>query len=469
MESPAPKSTVRVLICDDDALVHMTVKSVLKSATNRVYEVVSASHTDQAADILKSQPVDVAVLDVNMRTEFEGIEAIPKLKALAPGLTIIMNSGSADYPLVRKAMQLGATDYIRKDFEPQELLLAIDRVLERRESQRRTAQMESEIRAVSAKHPMLGESPAMLGLRKIIDKARATTMNVVITGETGSGKEVVARQFRSQLADGSSAPFVAVDSSTIQNTMAESLLFGHEKGAFTGAERTRVGLFEEADGGTVYFDEIANMPLDIQAKLLRVLQEGEVTRLGSVRAIPVKVRVICATNRNLAEMVKAGQFRDDLYQRLNVIPISVPPLRERKEDIPALVAHLIERHAPGKTGIHLTEDAMNTLRAYDWPGNVRELGNVIAYVVAMSESPEIDVADLPPQFREKLRGGDVAPVVPQGSGTFYERVEAFEKQILEQEYSLAEGNVSKMALKLGMDRSHLYTKLRLYGIHSKKT
>jgi len=304
---------------------------------------------------------------------------------------------------------------------------------------------------------MVVESRGIQELRRLIEKFRESSANVVIFGETGCGKEVVARQLRGRSPDGSLAPFVSVDSATIQGSTAESVLFGHEKGAFTGAERLSKGVFEEADRGIVYFDEIANMPLDIQAKLLRVIQEKEITRLGSTKTIRLDFRVICATNRELEEMTGQGQFKEDLLQRLNVLPIRIPPLRERSEDIPLLVSHFLRRSID-RLGFEFTDEAIAALQNYQWPGNVRELINVITFTTTMAERELIDLADLPPRIRE---GGSKT----RAQGTFYDQVANFEKAILAQAYSGCGGNISKLALSLGMDRSHLYTKLREHELH----
>ncbi len=456
----------QILICDDDAVFQLAIKHALKGK----YECRTAYHSDEAIAILKKYPIDVLLLDIQMRSPSEGLQSIPKFLELDPDLSIVMISAMTDFETVREAMVLGAADYLGKEFEPEALHLALSRLLERRSLLQRKNQQNFETEEHQRQHVMIGESPSIVALRKTISRLRNSPANVVITGETGTGKEVVARQLRKTLPDGSWAPFVAVDSSTIQSTTAESLLFGHEKGAFTGADKLTKGIFEEANGGIVYFDEIANMPLDIQAKLLRILQEKEVTRLGSSRVLQLEFRVICATNKNLEEMVKTGQFKDDLLQRLNVLPVQLPPLKERKEDIPLLVEHFTKRQAV--PGLSFTPEALDVLKSYSWPGNIRELGNLVAYLSAMIDNSEIDVADLPPKFRDAAKNAAVAAMAGTSSsasseiGDFYEKVAAFESAILKTEYERLEGNVSKMALNLRMDRSHLYTKLKEYGIHS---
>ncbi len=453
----------QLLICDDDSTFHLAIKQALKGKC----ECRSAYNSDEAKVILTKNPIDVVLLDVEMRTPDEGLNALRVFREIDSDVPIVMSSGRTDFETVREAMRSGAMDYVVKDSEPDSLWHVIKRALETHRLKQRSEQQNFEVTTHQRQHILVGQSPKIQELRKIIDKVRMSPANVVIHGETGTGKEVVARQLRRTLPDGSLVPFVAVDSSTIQSSTAESLLFGHEKGAFTGAERMTKGIFEEAHGGIVYFDEIANMPLDIQAKLLRVIQEKEFVRLGSSKVIQSDFRVICATNRDLEEMVRKGTFKEDLLQRLNVLPINLSPLRERTEDIPLLVEHFLSRQNEFRPGMRLTDEAIDTLKAYPWPGNIRELTNMIAYVATMAERNEVDVADLPPKFRDRGHGtassGDTS-----SAGTFYDRVARLEKEILTTEYQRYEGNISRLALGLGMDRSHLYTKLKEHGIHITK-
>lgn len=450
----------KILICDDDAAFQVAVKHSFKGRV----ECLTAKNCDEALIILKNHAIDILLLDVSIRTPDEGLQFIPKFLELDPDLAIVMSSSRTDYKTVREAMKLGAWDYTPKDFVPEELEHTLLQTLQRRSLLERQEQQNFEARSYQKQHVLVGDSPAILSLKKIVERAKSSTANVVIHGETGTGKEVVARQLRKTLPDGALAPFVAVDSSTIQSSMAESILFGHEKGAFTGAERITKGIFEEANGGIVYFDEIANMPLEIQAKLLRVLQEKEVTRVGSSKVMRLEFRAICATNKNLEEMAKNGTFKDDLLQRLNVIPIELPPLRDRTEDIPLLIRYFCEKHhSQGR--LNFTSEAMTQLIRYAWPGNIRELENLITYLSAMLESSDVHVDDLPSKLRKSIL--EKTAMVPIGTGTFYDRTRHFEKRLLEDEYVASDGNISKLAEKLGMDRSHLYSKLKEYGIQKK--
>ena len=478
-----PSDRPSLLLCDDDSDFHLIARQTLRTE----FELRSAYNGDEALAILRNHRVECVLLDVQMRTPEEGIGLIPKILELDSEMPIIMLSGLTDLKTVKEAMRLGALDYLPKDSPPEAIALSVRQAQSHRKLLNKSAQGNFEAASSQKMYPLIGESRPIQNLRLQIEKIKKSAANVVILGETGTGKEVVARQLRSQASDGAWLPFVAVDSATIQSSTAESLLFGHEKGAFTGADKASKGIFEEANGGLVYFDELANMPLTIQAKLLRVIQEKEVVRMGSSRPIPLEFRVISATNRDLDEMVRKGEFKEDLLQRLNVLPIELPPLRARKEDIPLLVQHFCKQQARGRN-VSLENDALERLIEYPWPGNVRELGNVIAYVLTMADSDLIGLADLPPKVRElRARSGQPsAPLStasqaaapqsteppPQSEGettSFYDRVAQFEKEVLSVEYKRMGGNISKLALQLGMDRSHLHTKLKEYGIHTGST
>lgn len=454
--------TERILICDDDSLFHLALKQTLEGR----YHCKFTYNTDEAISALQNDTFNVLLLDIQMRSSDEGLNAIPRIRENNPDLSIIMVSGLSDFSTVQRALRLGAQDYVRKDADPDELLHVIERACGRRRLETRARLHSNEVRCQQDRQVLVGSSAIVEKLRQTIDRARKSNANVVITGETGTGKEVVSRLLRGTDSEGNPLPFVAVDSSTIQSNTAESQLFGHEKGAFTGALMTRKGCFEEADGGILYFDEISNMPFDIQAKLLRAIQEREITRMGSSKPIHVDIRVICATNQKLETLVEQGKFRPDLLERLNVIPIQVPPLRERTEDIPLLINHFTCLHAvPGKQ-LRFSDEAVDFLKHYPWPGNIRELSNLVAFLTAMTDTDEVDLADLPPKFREKTWSAS-----PQGNQTsagrtgFYSRVAEFERAILSEEYQRAQGNISKLAMALGMDRSHLHSKLKAYGIH----
>jgi DNA-binding NtrC family response regulator len=470
------KHAPRILICDDDANIHLAIKSALRND----FDIRTAYHGDEALLILKKYQIDVVLLDLDMRVPGEGFEILPKILELQNDLEVIVFSGRDDFESVKRAMELGARSHVAKGCGAGELAHVLKSALEHKTLCRKKTQFHHEIHANCSRNPLIGESPAIQKIRKQVERARQSPAPLIISGETGTGKEVVARLLRKTETDGTFEPFVAVDSATIQGSVAESLLFGYEKGAFTGAEKTTRGLFEEADGGCIYFDELGNMPLEIQNKLLRVIQEKEVLRLGSARPISLDFRVICATNRDLETLVRDGKFKDDLYQRLNVLQIHIPPLRERQEDIPLLLDHFIGIHAHGFEPIQLLPETIETIRDYPFPGNVRELSNLILYLYSMCEEPIIAPIDLPPRFLSpRAQPAFVEPkaslkLPPEGAVKidlnlpFYQAVEGFERTYLMQAYHKMEGNISRMSTDLQMDRSYLHRKLKNYGIHGSK-
>lgn len=444
-----------ILFCDDDDLFLMSMSMAL----GKKYNVLTASDTKSGRIIVKQKQVDLLVLDVQMDSAREGLEAIGMFLEIEPDLPIVMCSGLTDFQVVRDAMKNGAVDYFAKGTPIEDLFVAVSRALDagahRIQAKRQSREIREHIQGTS----LVGESPAIQNLKATIAKIKERPFNVLITGEKGTGKEVVARLLRRESSSGFLEPFQAVDSGTIQSSTAESLLFGHEKGAFTGADKLQKGFFEEADGGVIYFDEIGNMPIEIQNKLLRVIQEKEVRRLGSAKTISVNFRVVAATNQNLTEMCHKGLFKEDLYDRLNVLPINLPPLRERKEDIPLLINHFLVKHG-ALPGQKLSEAAVQVLMDYSWPGNIRELSNVIAYLVTMCSDAEIDSNFLP----EKILT-DSLEVGAQGDNLYSKKTD-FEKEMLQKCFDRNGGNVAKMVAELKISRSHLYEKLKKYGIKS---
>ena len=459
----------KILICDDDKNIHLA----LKSAFGKEYDLRSAYSGEEATIILRKNYTDVVLLDMEMGSGADGLATIPKLMEIQNDVKVIFFSGRTEFDLVRSAMKLGAFDYIPKDSGPDELRHAFSKALDNKNLKKKNSQSQHEIKSVTQKYTLIGNSPAMEKIRKQIERARLSPAPILICGETGTGKEVVARMLRKVLADGTLEPFVSVDSSTIQSSVAESVLFGYEKGAFTGAEKSTTGLFEESDGGCIYFDELGNMPLEIQNKLLRVIQEKEVLRIGSSKPISLDFRVICATNRDMDQMVTEGKFKDDLHQRINVLQIMIPPLRERVEDIPVLLEHFATILANGQERIQFLPETVEMIKAYPFPGNVRELSNLVLYLYSMSDEAMISPLDLPPKFQKTLKPNPEARTI-QGNNAFldevnfYSAVELFERNYLGHYYKKLDSNVSKMAQELGMDRSYLHNKLKNFGIHQAK-
>lgn len=459
------KKLSSVLICNDD-LFHL---NAIENKLENEFQVYCSKDTEDAKLILKNQFIDILLVNLKMQILEETLNFITCALKVAPKTPIVVLSNFIDdFQIVKRALQLGAVDCFSKNLTKLELHQKINFILKSRNLKVSLYNQATRpvIETPRHQHLMIGDSAIIQQLKLKIEKTKKSQATVMIRGETGTGKEVVAKLLRDSSRDGSLSPFVAVDSSTIQTSTAESILFGHEKGAFTGADRQTPGIFEQAHGGIVYFDEIANMPLDIQAKLLRVVQEKEVTRLGSSRTIRLKFRLICATNQNLEEKVKEGTFKYDLFQRLNVISIFINPLRERKEDIPLLIDHFIKMQASSHSLFTITSKAMEALKSYPWPGNVRELENLIAYLVTMSDRTRIDYDDLPQKIREPQGGKNEnsAPNVELAGKSFYERVSEFERKLLKEEIARHGQNMTQMAYSLGMNRSHLYRKLKSLGL-----
>jgi DNA-binding NtrC family response regulator len=462
------KNKPKVLICDDNQNIHLAIKSELASE----YEFKSAFNSEEAKVILKKNQMDLVLLDMEIEHSRSGLDLIPQILELQDDAKIIMFSGNRDFDAVRNALKGGAFDYILKDAGVDELRHVLSKTLIHQQTSRQNQQNQFELKKQHSNVSLIGNSAPIQKIKKQIEKAKNSPAPVVIFGETGTGKEVIARSLRRTLPDGSLEPFIAVDSSTIQSSVAESMLFGYEKGAFTGADKTTRGLFEEANGGTLYFDELANMPLDIQNKLLRVVQEKEVLRMGSSKPITLDFRIICATNQNLEELCKQGKFKEDLYQRLCVLQIDTPAMRERMEDIPELLEHFAEKYRGNQQKLEFQPDAISTLQHYSWPGNVREISNLVLYLYTMSDGMEISPLDLPPKMTKEA--GKPAPKGIESLGstagssakTFYEAVSEFEQKLLKEKYEQFNGNVSKMAAALEMDRSYLHSKLKSFGIHT---
>jgi DNA-binding NtrC family response regulator len=455
---------LKFLLIDDDRNFHLALKFAFKKRA----DFFSAYNSNEALTQARKNLFDFILLDIHLGESEDGLALLGQLKELNPEATLIVVSGSEDYTLVRKALKLGADNYLCKGRDLEEVEHLLENAIQTKLLISKNAQREYELQTAQQKNVLIGKSAAIEQLRNRIERVKNSSANVLITGETGTGKEVVARLLRGFTSEKQMVPFVAIDSATIQSTMAESILFGHEKGAFTGADQARKGVFEEANGGIVYFDELGNMPLEIQANLLRVLQEKQVSRLGSSKVLDLEFRVVAATNRDLENMCAKGLFKDDLLQRVNVIPIEIPPLRERLEDLPLLVNHLCRNHSKGsRSTLEWSDEAWSALLNYNWPGNVRELSNLVAYLLTMVDQSTIEVSDLPKKIL-KSRNSDLEVLNSTENPGFYAQVQEFEKLLLRQAYTKSKNNLSKLAMDLRMDRSHLYTKLKDYGIHATK-
>jgi len=444
----------RILIVDDEQGIRRSLAGLLADET---YETASAADGEAALAAVREQTPDLVLLDIAMPGR-DGIAVLEEMRQAWPRLPVIMMSGHGTIETAVRATQLGAFDFIEKPLSAEKLLLTLRHALER-------ASLERENRELRAKsiraHEILGSSSPVQRLKEQIQVAGPTNGWVLITGENGTGKEMVAKQLHvhSKRAGG---PFVEVNCAAIPEELIESELFGHEKGAFTGAIAQKRGKFELAHGGTIFLDEIGDMSLRTQAKILRILQEHEFERVGGTETLSVDVRVIAATNKSLEKEIQEGKFREDLYYRLNVIPFHVPPLRERREDIPVLVKSFAEEFCveSGARPKVVTGRAMAQLQAYGWPGNVRELRNLVERLVLMTPGPRIRPQDLPEELRSGTRPAEM------GGATLDEARHEFERRFLLARLEENGWNVSRTAEAIGLARESLSRKMRSYKLRA---
>ena len=450
-----------ILIIDDERAIQATLKGVLEDEGYRVSVVGSAA---EALAGLADEAPDLIFLDIWM-PGMDGLEALAEIKQRQPESAVVMISGHGTIETAVKATKLGAYDFIEKPLSLEKTLLAAVRALEH-------SRLERENRALRERldrgQELVGKSALIDELRAQIAVAAPTNGRVLIHGENGAGKELVARAIHTRSAR-REGPFVEVNCAAIPEELIESELFGHERGAFTGAVARHRGKFETANGGTLFLDEIGDMSLKTQAKVLRALEEQAFERVGGKETIRVDVRVLAASNQDLQEQIAQGRFREDLFYRLNVIPIEVPPLRRRKEDLPILVEHFTSLFSAenGKRLKTMSVEALAYFLAYDWPGNVRELRNMVERLVIMAPRDVIGPEDLPPPLRPKETPTGADEV--QREKTLKEARDAFERAFILAELRAHEGNVTRTAEKLGIERSHLYRKLKGYGITPPKS
>lgn len=448
-----------VLLVDDEPAILQALTAIL---TDEGYRAAQARHGADAVKMAAKDPPSVVLLDIWMPDQ-DGLETLRQLREATPHVPVIMMSGHGTIETAIKAIKLGAYDYIEKPLSLDKVLLLVQHAIETRRLSEENRRLKA---AITRRLALIGGSPAMTRLRSLIGTAAASHSRVLISGENGTGKEVVARLIHAQ-SPRADAPFVDVNCAAIPDTLIESELFGHERGAFTGATSMKRGRFEEADGGTLFLDEVGDMSLATQAKVLRALQEQRFTRVGGARTIEVDVRVISASNKLLVEEIARGAFREDLYYRLNVIPLAVPPLREHRDDIPELAAHFLRDIAAdqGLKSKTLDPGALDALMRYHWPGNVRELRNTIERLLIMVSGPTIGTADLAPPLTDRSGGGHQgAPLPEQESTSLRDARAAFERAFITRVLKTHDGNVSKTAEALGLERSHLHRKIKLLGI-----
>jgi DNA-binding NtrC family response regulator len=446
-----------VLVVDDDPALRQTIEAIVRSAG---MNSITASSGEEAIEVVRKFPVDVMLLDVQL-PGVSGLQVLRQVRERHPDVGVIMVSVVKEIQVAVEAIKHGALDYVTKDFSPGELSARLSKSLEQLRAERELAWLRDEVAARGNKPMVVGRSAAMRAVVAVAEKVAAKPVTVLLTGESGTGKEVLARYLHEH-SDRRSGPFVAVNLPAIPSELVESTLFGHEKGSFTGASRQAYGKFELANGGTLFLDELAELKLDVQAKLLRALQEREIERVGGARPIPVDLRVICATNRALDKLVADGKFREDLYWRLKVVPVELPPLRARREDTRELAQHFLARFAAtyGRQAQTLSEGAGAILERYDWPGNIRELENLIERLVVICDSPVIDESDLPLDLSV---GAGLAKEAERESN-YAAAMSAFERGYLRRVLAQNGWNRRRAAEQLGIGYSTLKAKLRSHGL-----
>jgi len=443
----------KIFIIDDEESIRDSCSQVLKKEG---YSVYTSSDGKEAVNILKSSKFDVVLLDLKL-PGIPGLKILNIIKSSFPEIPVIIITGFASIESAVNTIKQGAFDYLAKPFSPEELRTMVKKALN-------TAETRSVYRNSKTVEPdelsmVVGKSKSMEKVIDIMKRVSPTESTVLITGESGTGKELLASEIH-QHSQRKKAPFVVVDCGALVETLFESELFGHVKGSFTGAHVTKHGRFEVADGGTIFLDEISSISINIQAKLLRVIQEREVTRIGSTKPIKVDVRILAATNVSLAERVKQNKFREDLFYRLSVVPINIPPLRERKEDIPPLLDHFLQKYNQklSKNIKGFTNEAKKAIMDYDWPGNIRELENTIERAVVLTQVNKIGLDDL------IYHGIGSSRSMLHSIGGKNKSLEEVEKEYIESVLKSQHGNKSKTARILGIDRKTLYSKIKKYKI-----
>jgi DNA-binding NtrC family response regulator len=449
------------VVDDEEQMRDLLVKVLEKSG----YQASVSAEGGQALALLEREPVDLVVTDVRM-PGMGGMEALRAVKELNPDIVVIIMTAFGSIDQAVQAVKEGAYDYISKPFKIEEMLLTIDKALEERRLRHEVTALRQELHTRYHFENLIGKSRAMQEVFKLIEQVAASRSTVMVYGKSGTGKELVAKavHYNSQRT---TKPFVAVNCAAIPAELLESELFGHEKGAFTGAIATKVGKFELATGGTLFLDEVGSMRLDLQAKILRALQEREIERVGGTRTIKIDVRVLAATNRDLKRAVEEGAFREDLYYRLNVVPITLPPLRQRRDDIPLLVEYFIAKYNRefNRSVKGFSAGATAALYQYDWPGNVRELENVIERAVALAQSETVSLRELPLDI--SVLGRDMMEDIQRAGLSLREARGRFEKQYILSVMEKVQWNQTEAARLLGLHRNTLLWKLQRLGIESR--
>jgi DNA-binding NtrC family response regulator len=446
-----------LLIVDDEANTLATLSRAFRLAG---HEATVCDNAAKAAELAKSEHFDMIFSDVVMPGR-DGLSLLEDLRTQGVTTPVVMMSGQAHIEMAVRATKLGAIDFLEKPISTDKLLLTVENMLKLQ----RLVSENRQLRQRLGKHEIIWAGEAMKKVMAQVDRVAATETRVCILGETGTGKELVARTLHEK-SPRASGPFIALNCAAVPSELIESELFGHEKGSFTGAAGRHIGKFEQAEHGTLFLDEIGDMPLPMQAKLLRVLEEGEVERIGSAKPVSIDVRVIVATHRNLEAQVRDGKFRQDLFHRVFVFPLSLPPLRERRDDIPALIDHFAAQVCAQNSWkpVKFTPQAVEALQEYSWPGNVRELRNMVERLMLLAPSNEVDQLTV----RSVLTPSSDGASVSLGSGTLCDRVETFEREVILAELKRSNFHMTNTAKALGLERSHLYKKAEQLGIDIRK-
>ncbi|MDO8956702.1 MAG: sigma-54 dependent transcriptional regulator [Deltaproteobacteria bacterium] len=447
----------KILIVDDEVSVRDSLRMIFK----KDYQVIMAGSAEEAIITVKSEEPDLIFLDIIMPGK-DGMQALKEIRGMHPQIPVIMLTATKTLKTAVEAMKLGAYDYITKPFDVEELKLIAQKALESRDLRRENRRLQGEVEERYHFDNIIGKSKEMRDIYATIRQIAEKNSTVLIHGESGTGKELVARaiHYNSQRKN---KPFVAVNCAAIPETLIESELFGHEKGAFTDAQTRRIGHFELADQGTLFLDEVSELILPTQAKILRALQERDFVRVGGGKTISVDVRLISATNKNLEELMARGAFRSDLFYRINVVPVTIPPLRKRKEDILLLAKHFLDKHA-GVGKKKISPEAMDILIAYDWPGNVRELENIIERIVVLTTSDTITPDDVPSSLKTESRVELIKLGVLDGRISFEDAEKEFERDIIIEALKKSNFVQTRAADLLGMSRRILKYKMDKYSI-----
>ena len=447
-----PETPAQILVIDDDKAMRDACFQIL---SRQGYRVELAASAKQGLSLLERLSFDAILLDLVM-PDLDGLEALKKIRALDPDVEVIIITGYGTIQSAVESIKAGAFHFLSKPFVPDDLRNLVSRALEKRRLDLENLYLRQELRTKDERNVLVYESESMIRIMDMIARVAPTDSTVLITGESGTGKGLVARKLH-QLSQRARRPFITVDCGTLVETLFESELFGHVKGSFTGADANKIGKFELAQNGTLFFDEISNIGLEVQAKLLRAVEERKISKVGSHRVITVDVRIIAATNKDLTKAIKDGTFREDLFYRLNVVLIQMPPLRERKSDIPLLVQHFLDKYnARLRKAIHgISPDALDLLLRHDWPGNVRELENTVERLVVLSPGPYLEPADL------VFTGTILTPATEAAAGT---SLRDLERDHIIHTLQRFDGHKSETARALGIDRKTLREKLKRYNI-----